>query len=82
MGNKSSSPKGALPKKDLALYSKSGFSEKEIQALYGQFLSLATSGGGLTQSEFQAALGFKGRETSLFLERVFKQMDVDHDGKL
>jgi Ca2+-binding EF-hand superfamily protein len=81
MGNKSSSPKGVLPKKDLALYSKSGFSEKEIQALYGQFLSLATTGH-LTQSEFQAALGFKGRETSLFLERVFKQMDVDHDGKL
>lgn len=31
-------------------------------------------------SEFQAALGYKGTERSIFIERTFKLFDTNHDG--
>ena len=85
MGNKGSKGAVALPKGTLQELSSLGFSEAELGALYSVFLGLSSGGAGpvvaVSVSEFQSALGFK-RDTSLFLDRVFRVMDADQDGRL
>jgi Ca2+-binding EF-hand superfamily protein len=86
MGQKGSKGAVALPKGTLQELSSLGFSEAELGALFSVFLGLSSGGGAgpivtVSVSEFQSALGFK-RDTSLFLDRVFKVMDADQDGRL
>lgn len=87
MGNKAS--RAALKDKEVKRYcDKSSFTADEVRALYGQFLSLkgvesAGAGDDLTMNlgEFQFALGYKGgADKSVFIERVFKLFDSNHDG--
>lgn len=88
MGNKAG--KVALKPKDLAkLSTSSGFEPDHVKMLYAQFLSLkgldeAASVADLTITlpEFQTALGYKGKESSIFVDRIFNLFDENGDGAI
>jgi len=65
---------------------RSAVSPDEVKALFAQFMSLKKAGDEtsatdllISASEFQAALGFKGKDTSAFLGRIFRQFDENKD---
>jgi Ca2+-binding EF-hand superfamily protein len=85
MGNKAGKVVALKPKDVTRLSDATRFSESEVRALYGQFLSLkgedhaSTADLRISAAEFQAALGFKHGE-SIFLGRIFQLFDDNKDG--
>lgn len=88
MGAKAS--KVALKPKEVArLSTASGFDPEHVKMLYAQFLSLkgiddpsAVTDLTINLAEFQSALGYKAKESSFFLERIFKVFDENSDGTI
>lgn len=89
MGNKAGKVATLKPKELAKLSTSSGFEPEHVKMLYAQFLSLkgmeeAASVADLTITlpEFQAALGYKGKESSIFVDRIFALFDENSDGSI
>ncbi|KAJ3362403.1 hypothetical protein GGF31_001595 [Allomyces arbusculus] len=80
-GNRSASDTLSWDKiRDLA--HQTHFDQLEIEALYEQFKSLATSEHGIPKSVFEQSLGPLGLEKNLITDRIFAFFDADHDGHI
>lgn len=63
----------------LGFSEKSGFSVKEVRALYQHFQTISINCPTISKTQFQAALLF---QDSVLIDRMFSAFDVDEDGQI